>query len=78
MSSSDLPSVFTPEVVEVLEQAFEDVWKVLHAHVDPESDDGQELGSTIGRTLVALAADGVTDRQELRSRALGTIALTPR
>ena len=76
--NSDLPSVFTPEVVEALQRAFEDVWTVLHAHIDPESEDGTELGGTISRTLVSLAARGITDRQELRSRALGTIPLTPR
>ena len=77
MSSSDLPSLFTPEVVEVLEQAFEDVWKVVQAHLEPGAAVETEWGSTIGCALVALAANGITDRQELRSRALRTIALTP-
>jgi hypothetical protein len=78
MSNSDLLSVFTPEVVMNLEQAFEDVWTVLCAHVQPGSTEEPELGSTISRTLVALAAKGITDRQELRSKALGAIALTTR
>jgi hypothetical protein len=76
--TSDLPSVFTPEVVEALQWAFEDVWTVLHAHTDPGSEDAPELGSTISQTLVSLAARGITDRQELRSRALESIALTLR
>jgi hypothetical protein len=76
---SDLPDAFTPEIVAALEQAFEDVWKVLQAHVEPGSEhDGTEWGSTISRTLVALAANGVTDRQQLRNQALGTIGLTLR
>jgi len=75
----DLPPAFSPEIVAVLEQAFEDVWKVVQAHLEPGSEpDGMEWGSTISRTLVALAANGITDRQQLRSRALGTIGLTPR
>ena len=67
---------FGPEVVEVLERAFEDVWTVLEAHLDPESECGKELGITLGRTLVGLAANGVTDRQELRRQALQIIPLT--
>ena len=75
--ASDLPSAFTPEIVTALEQAFEDVWKVVQAHLEPESEhDGTEWGSTISRTLVALAANGITDRQQLRSHALKTIGLT--
>ena len=76
---SDLPRAFSPETVAVLELAFEDVWKVVQAHLEPGSKhDGMEWGSTISRTLVALAANGITDRQQLRSQALGTIGLTPR
>jgi hypothetical protein len=75
---SDLPRAFSPETVAVLEQAFEDVWKVVQAHLEPGSEhDGKEWGNTITRTLVALAANGITDRQQLRSKALGTIGLTP-
>jgi hypothetical protein len=74
---SDLQRAFSPETVAVLEQAFEDVWKVVEAHLEPGSE-GMEWGSTISRTLVALAANGITDRQQLRSQALGTIGLTPR
>ena len=69
---------FSPEVVEVLTQAFEDVWTVLAAHQEPGAECEPEMGTTVGRALVALAASGVTDRQELRRQALETIALTPR
>jgi hypothetical protein len=68
---------FSPEVVEILERAFEDVWTVLEAHQEPGSECKPEMGFTVGRTLVALAANGITDRQELRRRALETIALSP-
>jgi hypothetical protein len=76
--ASDLPTSFTPEIVAALEQAFEDVWKVLEAHLEPGSEHDAAWGSTISRTLVALAANGITERQQLRSQALGTLGLTPR
>jgi hypothetical protein len=69
---------FSPEVIEVLERAFEDVWTVLEAHQEQGSECEPEMGITVGRTLVALAANGITDRQELRRRALETVALSPR
>ena len=75
--NGELPCAFSPEVVETLERAFEDVWMVLQAHLDPGSKD-ERLAITISQTLVALAAIGVTDRQELRRQALASIALTPR
>ena len=69
---------FSPEVSEVLERAFDDVWTVLAAHQEPGSECEPEMGITVGRTLVALATNGITDRQELRRQALETIALAPR
>jgi hypothetical protein len=69
---------FSPEVIEVLTRAFEDVWTVLEAHQEPGAECEPEMGMTVSRTLVALAANGITDRQELRSQALEAIALAPR
>ena len=74
----ELAHNFPLEVIEVLERAFEDVWTVLEAHQEPGSECEPEIGITVGRTLVSLAANGITDRQELRSQALEAIALTPR
>jgi hypothetical protein len=73
----ELADDFSPEVIEVLERAFEDVWTVLEAHQDPGSECEPEIGIAVGRTLVSLAANGITDRQELRRRTLETIALSP-
>lgn len=76
--NSELPRKFSPEVLEALQQAFEDVWAALHAHLQPESEYGKEMGITLSRTLVSLAAEGITDRQELRRRALENLTLMPR
>jgi hypothetical protein len=73
----ELMHKFPPDVIDVLTRAFEDVWTVLAAHHDPGTECEPEIGLTVGRTLVSLAADGITDRQELRRRALETIALSP-
>jgi hypothetical protein len=73
----ELAHDFAPEVIEVLTGAFQDVWTVLQAHQEPGSDCGFEMGITVGRTLVALAAAGITDREELRRQALEAIALAP-
>jgi hypothetical protein len=51
---------FSPEIIKVLERAFEDVWIVLAAHQERGSDCEPELGISVGRTLVALAANGIT------------------
>ena len=72
----NLPGNFSPEVVKALEGAFQDVWLVLEAHNSPESDASKDLSIAISRTLVALAADGITDRQELRRKALVQLVLS--
>ena len=66
---------YSPELLKALEDAFAAVWTTLYAHVPVEGDDAKELKITLSRTLVALAADGATEFQELRRRALETIAL---
>jgi hypothetical protein len=61
-----------------LQQAFDAVWATLYAHVPPEDKvRSEELGIALGKTLVSLAAEGITDPQELRRRALENMALTP-
>jgi hypothetical protein len=66
---------YSPELVEALENAFAAVWTTLYAHVPVEGDDAKELKIVLSRTLVSLAAGGVSEPQELRRRALETIAL---
>ena len=76
MPFSDHPTDgYSPELLHALEQAFDAVWTTLYAHVPVEGEGAKELKIALSRTLVALAADGVTEFQELRSRALETMAL---
>ena len=67
---------YSPELISALERACEAVWVTLYAHVPVDGDAAKELKIALSRTLVALAADGVTEFQELRRRALETLALT--
>jgi hypothetical protein len=54
------------------------VWTTLYAHVPTVGDQAKELKITLGRTLVAPAAEGITDPQELRRKALENMALMSR
>ena len=72
----DFPGNFSSEVVKALEGAFQDVWSLLQAHDSPETDASKDLSIALSRTLVALAADGITDRQELRRKALVQLVLS--
>jgi hypothetical protein len=76
-STSSLPQ--NPEVVAAMERAFQDVWAVLYAHLPLDGGDAvKEQSIALSQTLVALVADGITDPQELRRKALEVMALTPR
>jgi hypothetical protein len=58
-------------------QAFDAAWMVLRAH---ETDDDKErqraLSVALSETLVALAAEGVSDAEQLRNGALLRVPLT--
>ena len=66
-----------PEIVQAVERAFASVRSVLYAHIPPDGEMQKEVGIALSRTLVALAAEGVTDPQELRRKALVMMALDP-
>lgn len=72
-----LPSSYSPSVLAALEQAFDAVWTTLYAHRPRDRDQTKELKITLSQTLVGLAADGITDPEELRRKALQHMALTP-
>ena len=61
----------------LIAQAFDAAWAVIRAH---ETDDDKErssyLGNVLRHTLVALAAEGVTDAEQLRNKALQRLPLT--
>lgn len=66
-----------PVVIKAIESAFASVWSVLYAHIAPDGEMHKEVGIALSRTLVAFAAEGVTDPQELRRKALVMMALDP-
>jgi hypothetical protein len=67
---------YSPELLNTLQEAFAAVWTTLYAHMPIEGDDSQELKITLGRTLVRLVAEGITDPKDLRRKALENMALS--
>jgi hypothetical protein len=67
-----------PVVLAAIEQAFDATWSVIRAH-EAGNDKARiaELSMMLSHRLVELAANGVTDPQELRRLALETFPLTP-
>ena len=66
-SQNPRPDIYDPKTLAVMNQAFAAIWNVLRAD-DPFRDyanDGQ-LRIAIGRKLLNLVADGVTDPSRLR------------
>jgi hypothetical protein len=65
-------------MLSALEEAFYDVWAVLAAH-EPHRDrtEDHERKIELSRTLMAYAANGVTDVAELRRLGLKTLSLPP-
>jgi hypothetical protein len=61
-----------------LKQAFHDVWMVLAAH-EPFRDRTQDVERKmeLSRTLMVLAANGVTDIAELRRLGFKALSLPP-
>jgi hypothetical protein len=76
--TSELPNSYSPALLASIEQAFDAIWTTLYAHVPIAGDQAKELKITLSQTLIALAAEGITDPQELRRRALENMALTSR
>lgn len=73
-----MSKIYDPSVVQAIESAFAGVWAVLYAHLPADGDVHKEAGITLSRTLVGLAAEGITDPEELRRKALVMMALAPR
>ena len=66
-----------PVVLAAIDQAFDTTWPVIRAH-EAGYDKARiaELSMMLSHKLIELAADGVTDPQELRRLALETFSLT--
>ena len=74
--TSGFSNSYDPELLGVLEQAFDAVWATLYAHMPLAADHAKELKVALSQTLIALAADGITESQELHRKALENMALT--
>ena len=77
-TTTQLPASYSPSTVDAITRAFEAVWATLHPHMESENHQAEELKITLSQTLVSLASDGITDWQELRRKALETMARTVR
>ena len=67
-------SDYSPELISAMMEAFTSVWTALSSHVPVNGDGAEELKIALSRTIVALAAEGITDLQDLRRRALEEMA----
>lgn len=63
---------------DAIEQAFEAVWNLCAHKARRDATESHELKVVLSRTLIALAADGITDARELRRRAVENLTLDPR
>jgi hypothetical protein len=67
-----------PSTLDAMEEAFNSVWSTLYAHVTPDNRQSEGLRIQLSQTLVALASDGITDPNELRRKALESMAFSLR
>ena len=72
---SDISRLYDPATLAAIHEAFETTWAVLQAHEPSPLLRKETQNSALGRVLVALAAEGVIDPAELRSRALQELPL---
>jgi hypothetical protein len=77
-ATTQLPDGYSPSICDAIEQAFDAVWATTSMAPKNNTQELQELMISIRRTLIALAAEGITDPQELRRRTLESIALSVR
>jgi hypothetical protein len=77
MTTSQSSREYSPEILAAIQQAFDGVWMALYASVDNDIRH-KELSIKLSRTLVEMAAYGITDPEDLRGNALEIMALTPR
>ena len=75
-SQNPRPDIYDPKTLAVMDQAFAAIWNTLRAD-DPFRDyaNDSELTVTIGRKLLNLVADGVTDPRRLRDLTVDSLHL---
>jgi hypothetical protein len=78
-SQNPQTAIYEPKTLAAMDQAFSAIWSVVKAD-DPFRDyaNDSQLRLAIGRKLLNLVADGVTDPSRLRYITLGTLVLPRR
>ena len=77
-TTAQFPESYSPSLIDAIERAFDAVWTTLYAHMPSDGYQSKEMKIVLSQTLVALAANGITDPQELRRKVLETMALSVR
>jgi hypothetical protein len=66
---------FQSEELAVLQKVFDDVWSTIETH-RPTQAQNDELKTMVSETLCAIAASGVMDAEQLRSKTLANFELS--
>ena len=77
-TTPQFPESYSPSLIDAMERAYGAVWTTLYANMPSDGDQSKRMKIMLSQTLVALAANGIADPQELRRRALETMALSVR
>ena len=73
---SDIEQSYETSALANLSKAFEATWEVLHArHSSRDADAEDDLRLAVSGKLLELAADGLTDPEELRDRVLESLSV---
>jgi hypothetical protein len=70
------PAFYDSTHLAAMRQAFDAAWAVIRAHeTEDDKERNKELRVALNETLVALAAEGITDAEQLRNGALQRMPL---
>jgi hypothetical protein len=78
MMTTQFPDSYSPSLIDAIERAYDAVWTTLYAHMPSDGDQSKEMKIILSQTLLALVANGITDPQELRRKALENMAFSLR
>jgi hypothetical protein len=78
MMTTQFPDSYSPSLIDAIERAYNAVWTTLYAHMPSDGDQSKEMKIILSQTLLALVANGITDPQELRRKALENMAFSLR
>ena len=75
MGSINHPKLYDPAASASIKAAFYEIWKTLEAQHALQESFEADLRVAIIRRLVELAADGMTNPEELKAQVLGNLPL---